>query len=182
MTISKCYNNNKDFINNNINNWTINALKRYHTICTLCVQRFVCAISLHTDLTVSLSFSVRLTRTLVFNCLQLSSIRWLLLHLLRSAAAAATATVRAKNIWPVKALKLFCLYYEQSSKTRSDPVRYVVDESVKLWRQILETGYNEEIKYTHTQTVAHSHTQWKSQQRVQTVDEVFFYYFFLYLS
>lgn len=136
-------------------------------MCTLCVQRVVCAISPSHRFncgspSLLLSFTVRLTRTLVFNCLQLSSIRWLLLHLLRSAAA----TVRAKNIWPVETSKLFICTSNNRQKARGlTQFDTFVDESVNLWREILETGYNEEIKYTRT----HSHTTHTHSQKVNRV-------------
>lgn len=65
---SKKDNNSNDFIkqynsnNNNINNWTINALKRYHTQCALCVCNESYAQYLrHTDLTVALPLSCSLS-------------------------------------------------------------------------------------------------------------------------
>lgn len=146
-------------------------------MCTLCVQRVVCAISPSHRFnwgspSLLLSFTLRLTRTLVFNCLQLSSIRWLLLHLLRSAAA----TVRAKNIWPVKVVYL---YFEQSSKKRAlwpSSIRSSTNLSISGGRFLKLVIMRKSNTLAHTHT--HSHTQSKSQQSVQTVDEVFFYLFF----
>lgn len=143
-----------------------------HFVCTTLRMRNIAAHRFN-----CLSFSLRLTRTLVFNCLQLSSIRWLLLHLLRSAAA--TATVRAKNIWPVKASKLFiCISNNRQKRalTQFDTLSTNLSISGGRFLKLVI------MRKSNTHSNAHTHTQSHTRTHIEKVNNVcqqltrFFYF------
>lgn len=153
-------NNSNDFIkqynsnNNNISNWTINALKRYHTQCALCVcNESYAQYRRHTDLTVALPLSCSLS--LFVSLAHLSSIafNWAQFVDFYCTCCDQLLPQCAPKIYGQS--KLFICTSNNRQKTRAlTQFDTFVDESVNLWREILGTGYNEEIKYTRT----HSHT------------------------
>lgn len=146
-------------------------------MCTLCVQRVVCAISPSHRFncgspSLLLSFTLRLTRTLVFNCLQLSSIRWLLLHL-RAISCCHSARQKYMASWNVKVVYL---YFEQSSKKRA------------LWPSSIRSSTNLSISggrflklviMRKSNTLAHTHTHSQKVNRVCKQLTRFFFIFFV---
>lgn len=153
-------------------------------MCTLCVQRVVCAISPSHRFncgspSLLLSFTLRLTRTLVFNCLQLSSIRWLLLHL-RAISCCHSARQKYMASWNVKVVYL---YFEQSSKKRAlwpSSIRSSTNLSISGGRFLKLVIMRKSNTLAHTHTPL-THTVKKSTECANSW-RGFFYLFFFFVS
>lgn len=150
-------------------------------MCTLCVQRAVCAISPSHRFnwgSLSLFLSLAHLSSIAFNWAQF-------VDFYCTCARSAAATVRAKNIWPVKVVYL---YFEQSSKKRAlwpSSIRSSTNLSISGGRFLKLVIMRKSNTLAHTHT--HSHTTRTHSQKVDRVCKqltrfFFLFNFFLYLS